>query len=57
MSASMATQGSQVQLEQSLMHLAWNMARLANGELLCAALEEIQQLIKRLRVAVQDEIK
>jgi len=47
MSATMLRQGGQVQLEQSDMRLALNMAKMAKGGFLCSAIEETQFLIKR----------
>jgi len=46
MSATMARQGGQVQLEQSNLRLAFNMAKMAKGGFSQAAIEETQQLIK-----------
>jgi len=46
MSATMVRQGGRVQLEQSDMCLALNMARMTNGGYLHAPIEETQQLIK-----------
>jgi len=43
----MARQGGRVQLEQSDMHLAFNMAKMAKEGFLCATIEEMQQLIKK----------
>ena len=40
MSATMARQGGRVQLEQSVMHLALNMAKMANEDFSRAAIEE-----------------
>jgi hypothetical protein len=47
MSATRARQGCHVQQEQFDMRLAFNMARMANGGFLHAALEETQYLIKK----------
>ena len=47
MSATMARQGGQVQLEQSDMPLALNIAKMAKGGFSRAAKEETQQLIKK----------
>jgi len=47
MSATMARQGGRVQLEQSDMRLALNMAKMAKGGFSRAAIEETQQLIKK----------
>jgi hypothetical protein len=51
----MARQGGRVQLEQSDMRLALNMARMAKGVFLHATIGQTQQLIKKDRVEVQDE--
>jgi hypothetical protein len=53
----MATQGGRVQLEQSDMRLALNMAKMAKGGISRAAIEETQQLIKKPRAEVQEENK
>jgi len=55
MSATMARQGGRVQLEQSDMRLALNMAKLAKGGFLHASIEGTQQLIMKPRVEVQEE--
>jgi len=47
MSATMAKKGGWVQLEQSDMRLAWNMAKMAKGGLLHAAIEEMQYMIQK----------
>jgi len=47
MSATLARQGGRIQLEQSNMLLAWNMAKLGDGGFLYTAMEEIQYLITR----------
>jgi len=52
MSATMARQGGRVQLELSDMRLALNMAKMANGGFLRAAIEEKQFLIKKPRAEV-----
>jgi len=57
MSATMARQGGWVQLEQSDMSLALNMARMANGGCSRAAHEETQILIKKPGVEVREETK
>jgi hypothetical protein len=57
MSATMARQGGQVQLEQSAMHLALNMGKMAKGMFSHSAIEEMQQLIKTPRAEVQEEKK
>jgi len=48
MSATMARQGGQVQLEQSDIHLALNMAKMAKAGFLCTTIEEMQYLLKNL---------
>jgi hypothetical protein len=57
MSASMATQGGRVQLEQSAMRRALNMAKMAKGGFLPAAIKEMQQLIKKPSTEVWEEKK
>jgi len=57
MSATMARQGGRVQLEQSDMCLALNMAKMAKGEYSRAANEETLHLIKKPRAEVQEENK
>ena len=57
MSATMARQGGRVQLEQSDMRLALNMAKMAKGGISRAAIEETQQLIKKPRTEVREEMK
>ena len=57
MSATMARQGGRVQLEQSDMRLALNMAKMAKGGFSRAAIEETQQLIKKPRAEVREEKK
>jgi len=47
MSATMARQGGRVQLEQSHMHLALNLAKMAKGGFSHVAIEESQYLIKK----------
>jgi hypothetical protein len=47
MSATMAEQGGRLQLEHSDMRLVFNMVNMAKGGFSCAAIEEIQQLIKK----------
>jgi len=54
MSATMARQGGCVQLELSNMHWAFNMARIAEGGWLCAAMEETQYLIMKDGAEVLD---
>jgi hypothetical protein len=53
----MATQGGRVQLEQSDMRLALNMAKMAKGVFSRAALEEMQYQIKKPRGDVREEKK
>jgi len=55
MSGTMARQGGQVQLEQSDMRLALNMARMAKGGFCRAAIDETQFLIKTPRSEVREE--
>jgi len=57
MSATMARQGGQVQLEQSDMHLALNMAKMAKGGFSRSTKEETQFLIKEPCSEVQEEKK
>jgi hypothetical protein len=57
MSATMARQGGRVQLEQSDMRLALNMAKMAKGGISRAAIEETQQLIKKPRAEVREKKK
>jgi hypothetical protein len=47
MSATMARQGGCIQLEQSNMHLALNMAKMAKGGFSRPTVEETQCLIKK----------
>jgi hypothetical protein len=47
MSAAMAMQGGHIQLEQSDIHLALNMAKIAKGGFSCATIDETQHLIKK----------
>jgi len=55
MSATMARQGGRVQLEQSDMHLALNMAKLGKGGFSHTAIEEMQFLIKKPWAEVREE--
>jgi len=55
MSSTMARQGGRVQLEESYMCLALNMAKMANWRFLYAAIKETQQLIKTPRSEVREE--
>jgi len=57
MSATMARQGGRVQLEQSDMHLALNMAKMAKEGFSRAAIEEMKYLIKKPRAEVREEKK
>ena len=57
MSATMARQGGRVQLEQSDMRQALNMAKMAKGGFSRAAIEETQFLIEKPRVEVREEMK
>ena len=57
MSANQARQVGWVQLELSDMRLALNMAKMAKGEFLCAAIEETQYLIKKPRTEVREEMQ
>jgi len=54
MSATMARQGGHVQLEQSHICLALNMAKMAKGGFWRTAIPETQQLIMKPRVEVQE---
>jgi hypothetical protein len=53
----MARQGGRVQLEQSNMHLALNMAKMATGGFSHAAMEETQQLIQKPCAKVREQNK
>jgi hypothetical protein len=57
MSATMAGQGGQVQLEQSDMRLALNMAKMAKEGFSRAAIEETKYLIKKLRAKIREDKK
>jgi len=57
MSATMARQGGRVQIEQSDMRLALNMAKMAKGGISRAAIEEMHQLIKKPRARGREENK
>jgi len=57
MSANMARQGGWVQLEQSDMRLALNMAKIAKEGFSCAAIEETKYLIKTQHTEVQEAQK
>jgi hypothetical protein len=51
----MARKAGRVQLEQSDMRLALNMAKMAKGKISRAAIEETQQLINKPRAKVRQE--
>jgi hypothetical protein len=53
----MARQGGQVLLEQPMMCLAMNLAKIAKGGFSPAAIEETQQLFKRSSTNIRDEKK
>jgi len=57
MSATMARHGGRVQLEQSDMRLALNMATMAKEGFSCAAIEETKYLIKKPCAEVREEKK
>jgi len=57
MSATMARQGGRVQLEQSDMRLALNMAKMANDGFSRGAIEETKYLIKKPHSEVRQEKK
>jgi len=57
MSATMARQGGRVQLEQSDLCLALDMAKIAKGGFSLAAIEETQHLINKPCFKVQEEMK
>jgi len=57
MSATIARQGVKVSLEQYAMRLAMNIAKMAKGGFLCAAIEETQYLIKKLCAEVREDIE
>jgi len=57
MSATMARQGGQVQLEQSDMHLGLNIAKMAEDGFSRAAIEEMKYLIKKPRAEIREENK
>ena len=57
MSATMARQGGRVQLEQSDMRLALNMAKMAKECFSRAAIEETKYLIKKPHAEVREEKK
>jgi len=57
MSATMARQGGRVQLEQSNMRLAMNMAKMAKERFSHAAIEETEQLIGKPRAEVRERNK
>jgi len=57
MSATMGMQGGRIQLEQTHMRLAVNMANIAKGGFLRSAIRETQQMSKKPRAEVRDETK
>jgi len=57
MSSTMARQGGRVQLEQSNMRLALNMAKMAKEGFSHAAIEETKYLIRKPRAEVREEKK
>ena len=57
MSATLARQGGRVQLEQSHMRLALNLAKIAKGGFSRTTIEETQQLIKKPRTEFREEKK
>jgi hypothetical protein len=57
MSATMARQGGRVQLEQSDLGLALNMAKMAKGVFSCSAMEKMQQLLMKPSARVREEMK
>ena len=57
MSATMARQGGRVQVEQSDMRPALNMAKMAKQGISRAAIEETKYLIKNPRAEVREEKK
>jgi hypothetical protein len=57
MSATMASQGGRVQLEQSDMWLAMTMGKMATGAFARAAVEEMRYLIKKPLAEVEEEKK
>jgi hypothetical protein len=57
MSATMATQGGRVQLEQSNMRLVFNMAKMAEEGFSRAAIEEMKYLMKKPPAEVREEKK
>jgi len=57
MSATMARQGGWVQLEQSDMQLALNLAKIANGGLSPTTMVETQFLVLKSRAKVREEKK
>jgi hypothetical protein len=57
MSATIARREGHEQLEQSDMHLAWNMAKIAKGGVSRTAIEETQQLTNKPCTDVREEQK
>jgi len=56
LSATMARQRGRVQLEQSSMHLALNMAKMAKAGYSRSAIEEMQFLMRKPRAEVREEM-
>jgi hypothetical protein len=57
MSATMARHGGRVQLEQSDMHLALNVAKIPKAGFSPATIQETKYLIKKSRAKVREEKK
>jgi len=57
MSATVARQGGRVQLEQSNIHLALNIGKMAKGEFLHAGIQQTQYLIEKGLAEVREEKK
>jgi len=55
MSATMGRQGGRVQLEQSVICLASNMAKIAKGGILRIAIKKMQHQFRKPRATVRDE--
>ena len=55
LSGTMERGGGRVQLDQSDMHLALNMAKIAKEGFSCAPMKETKQLITKPRAEVQDQ--
>jgi len=56
MSTTMARHGGRVQLEQSDMHFAMNMATMAKEGLSCTAIEEMQEQIMKSHANGREEM-